>query len=85
MGDSQERATHTHYTSRGASRIDRIYASRNLSRHKRDAETRVAAFTGHLAMVIRIALGATTMRRGRSYWKMNKALLSEERFQEQLR
>jgi len=82
---SQERATYTHYTNRRSSRIDRIYASRNLSRHKRDAETRVAAFTDHLAVVIRIALKATTMRRGHSYWKMNTALLSEERFQEYLR
>ena len=81
---SQEHATYTHYTSRGASRIDRIYVSRNLSRHKRGAETRVAAFTDHLAVVIRIALEATTMLRGRSYWKINMALLSEERFQEQL-
>jgi exonuclease III len=82
---SQERATYTHYTSRGATRVDRIYASRNLSRHKRRAETRVAAFTDHLVVMIRIALEATTMRRGRSYWKMNMALLCEERFQEQLR
>jgi exonuclease III len=82
---SQERATYTHYTSRGVSRIDRIYASRNLSRHKRGAETRVAAFTDHLAVVVKITLEATTMRRGRGYWKMNAALLSEERFQEQLR
>jgi len=81
---SQERATYTHYSSRGASRIDRIYASRNLSRQKRGAETRIAAFTDHLAVVIRIVLEATTMRRGRSYWKMNTALLREESSQEQL-
>jgi hypothetical protein len=81
---SQERDTYTHYTSRGASSIDRIYASRNLSRHKRGAETRVAAFTDLLAVVIKIALEATTMRRGRSYWKTNTVLLSEGRFQEQL-
>ena len=36
-------------------------------------------------MVIRIALEATTLRRGRSYWKMNTALLREGNFQEQLR
>ena len=78
---SQERATYTHYTSRGASKIDRIYASRNLSRNKQ----KVAAFTDHLAVVIKIALETTTMRCGRSYWKMNTALLSEERFHEPLR
>jgi len=82
---SQERGTNTHYTSRGASSIDRICASRNLSIQERGAETRVAAFTDHLAVVIRIALEATTMRRGRSYWKMNTALLCEKSFKEQLR
>jgi len=82
---SQERATYTHYTSRGALRIDRINALQNLSIKKRAAETRVAAFTDHLAVVIRIALKAITMRRGRSYRKMNTALLCEKRFQEQLR
>jgi hypothetical protein len=82
---SQERATYTHYTSLGASRIDRIYGSRNLSRQKRSAETRVAAFTDHLAVVKRIALEDTAMRHGPSYWTLNAALLREKRFQEQLR
>jgi len=49
---SQELATYTHYNSRGASRIDRIYASRYVRRQKRGAETRVVAFTDYLAMVI---------------------------------
>jgi len=82
---SQERATYTHYTSRGSSKIYRLYASRNLSRQKRGAETRIAAFTDRLAVVIRTALKATTMRRGHSYWKINMALLREETFQKQLR
>jgi len=74
---SQKRCTYTHYTSRGASRIDRKYASHNLSRRKRGAEKRIAAFTDHLAVLIRIALEATTMPCGRNYWKMNTALLRE--------
>jgi len=37
----------------------------------------------YLAVVVRIALEATTMRRGRSYWKMNTALPCEKLFQEQ--
>ena len=82
---SQDRPTYTHYTSRGASRIDKIYASRNMSRQKRDAETRIEAFTDHLPVVIRIDLEATTMRRGRSYWKMNTAFLRDESLEEQLR
>jgi len=82
---SQERPTYTHYTSRGASRIDRIYASRNISGQKRDAEMRMAEFTDHLAVVIQIALDVTTMRRGRSYWKMKTALLRDGTFQQLLR
>jgi len=82
---AQELASYTHYTNQGASRFDRKRASRNLNRHKRGADTGVAAFTHHLAVVIRIALEATTMQRGRSYWKMNTALHYKESFQEQVR
>jgi hypothetical protein len=78
-------ATYTHYTSRGASRIDRIYISRNLSDLKRGVETRLAAFTDHLAVVLRIALEVTPVWRGRSYWKMNTTLLGDKIFQRQLR
>ena len=78
----QERATH--YNSREASKIDRMYGSRNLSRQKLGAETGVAAFTDHLTVVVRNVLEAATKRRGSSYWKMNRTLLCEERFQEQL-
>jgi len=56
---SHGRATYTHYTSPGASRIDMIYTSRNLSDQKRGVETRIAAFTDHLAMVLIMALDVT--------------------------
>ena len=82
---SQTRDIHTQYTSRGASRIDRIYASRDLSGQKRGMETRFAAFTDHLAVVLRITLQVTTMRRGRGFWRMNMALLRDKGFQGQLR
>jgi len=49
------------------------------------AESRIVAFTDHLAVLIRIDIEATTMRGGRSFWKMNTALLREDLFQEQLR
>jgi len=52
---------------------------------KNGLRKQVAAFTDHLAVVIRIALAATTMQHGRSYWKMNMALLRKESFQEQVR
>ena len=81
---SQERATYTHYTTRETWRIDRIYSylSRKLSRQKRGPVTRVVVLTDYLAVVIRLAREATTLRRGLSYWKMNTALLREDSFQE---
>jgi len=64
---------------------NRIYTSRNLSDQKRGVETRLAAFTDHLAVVLRIALQVTPVWRGRSYWKMNTTLLGDKNFQRQLR
>ena len=76
---------YTHYTGRGASRLDRIYTTRNLRDNKQGIKMRVAAFTDHLAVVLRIELEVTTAWRGRSYWKMNTTLLREENFQSHLR
>ena len=59
---SQKRTTYTHYNNRGSSKIDTIYGSRNLSRHKRGAETRIPAFTDLLAVVLRSALESNTMQ-----------------------
>ena len=75
------KAIYTHYTCRGASRLDIIYTTRNLRDHKQGIETRVAAFTDHLAVVPRIELEVTTAWRARSYWKMNTTILREKTFQ----
>ena len=40
----------THYTATGATRIDRMYLSEDLIRHKQGTETIAAAFTDHLAV-----------------------------------
>jgi hypothetical protein len=45
---------------------------------------RIAAFTDHLAVVLRMALDVTPMRRGCSYCKVNRALLHDKRFLGQL-
>ena len=79
-----KRGVYTHYTRHGVSRLDRIYVSRNLSGKKCETETVVTAFTDHLVVVLRIALNVTTVRRGRSYWRMN-VTLQETLFQEKLR
>jgi endonuclease/exonuclease/phosphatase family metal-dependent hydrolase len=66
---------YTHYTPTGASLLDRIYISRNLQPKKKGVETIVAAFTDHLAVVIRMAIENSIPTHGRGYWKMNASLL----------
>jgi hypothetical protein len=73
-----------HYTKSGAARLDRIYVSRQLIGRKYWIKTAVAAFTDHLAVILRISLDVTTVQRGRNYWKMDAALLSDAGVQETL-
>jgi hypothetical protein len=68
----------------GAARLDRIYVTRQLSGRKYGIETAVAAFTDHLAVILRSFLDVTTAQRGRSYWKMDATLLSDAVVQESL-
>jgi len=50
------RTVFTHYTPMGASRIDRIYTTRNTSDKKIGVETVAAVFTDHLAVVLRLSV-----------------------------
>jgi len=79
-----ERGIYTHYSRQEASRLDRIYVTRNLRDRKKGIETVVAAFTDHLAVVLSIALDVDIIRRGRSFWKMNAKLMQDAHFQDQL-
>jgi hypothetical protein len=58
--------------------------SRQLSGRKYGIETAVAAFTDHLAVILRISMDVTAVQRGRSYWKMIATLLSDAGGQETL-
>jgi exonuclease III len=80
-----ERRIFTHYTRQGVTRLDRIYATSNLRGKKCGIETVLAAFTDHLAVILRITLDANTIRRGTGYWKMNIALAQNMALQEKLR
>jgi exonuclease III len=73
-----DRPSYTHYTSSGASRIDRIYLSKALMACKTSAETRVAAFTDHSALLVRLTMNAQNHRHGKGRWKLNNMLLQEE-------
>jgi len=79
-----ERGIYTHYSRQEASRLDRIYVTRNLRDRKKGIETVVAAFTDHLAVVLSIELNVDIIRRGRSFWKINAELMQDAHFQAQL-
>jgi hypothetical protein len=80
-----ERRIFTHYTRQGATRLNRIYATSNLRGRKCGIEKVLAAFTDHLAVILRITVDANTIRRGTGYWKMNIALAQKISLQETLR
>jgi len=76
---------YTHYTGVGASRIDRIYITRNLLSNKRGIETVASAMSDHLAVVLSVLWDLPVRQRGRGYWKMNVALLNEESTRKDIR
>jgi endonuclease/exonuclease/phosphatase family metal-dependent hydrolase len=47
------RDMYTHYTRQGATRIDRLYITRNICESKLGVETMATAMTDHLAVVLR--------------------------------
>ena len=81
---STSRRIYTHYTPNGASRIDRMYVTRNILSKKQSVETVAAAFIDHLAVVLRIAIDTPLTLRGRVYWRLNISL-SDKNFHSILR
>ena len=79
------RPKYTHFTPTGASRLDRIYITEHLRKNKHGVETVPAAFTDHLALIIRLSLESQSTRHGPGYWKMNASLLHETNFLLRLR
>jgi hypothetical protein len=75
-----ERSIYTQYTRQRATRLDRVYVTRNIIGRKVGAETIMTAFTDHSAMALRITLGVPTIHRGRGYWNMIVTLLQETLF-----
>ena len=72
----------THYSPMGATKLDQIYTTKELSTNKIDVETVAAAFTDHLAVIVRISLDFPIIRW--TFWKMN-TILDDEAFKEKLR
>ena len=59
------RPNYTHYSPNGAIRIDRIYTSHTLLVRKTGTEIIPAAFTDHHAVVLRLRINVSKVRRGR--------------------
>jgi endonuclease/exonuclease/phosphatase family metal-dependent hydrolase len=55
---------YTHYIVHEATRLDRLYLTEGLLRRKTGVKTVAAAFTDHLAVVLRISMSATLLRSG---------------------
>jgi endonuclease/exonuclease/phosphatase family metal-dependent hydrolase len=61
------RPNYTHFTPTGASRLDRIYITEHPRKNKHGVETMPAAFTDHLAVIIRLSLQSQSTRYCPSY------------------
>jgi len=82
--ETTTRTVFTHYTTKGASRIDRIYITNNLKRTQKGAEAVVAAFTDHMAIILRLAIDIPCVIRGKGYWHMNVTFLNDPHFQHKI-
>jgi len=79
------RKVYTHLSASGATRIDRIYATREQLERKLFVEVIVAPFTDHLAVRLGISIDLPIIRRGRGLWKMDSAVIIENACTEKLR
>ena len=79
-----KRIVFTHYTTKGASRIDRMYITENLRRTQQGAEAVAAAFADHMAIMLRLSIDIPCVMRGKGYWRMNVSYLSDPHFQHRL-
>ena len=80
-----QRPTYTHHHPNGATRIDRIYVSKNVLHRKSGIEILPAAFTDHHAVALRITMMDKVPTKRRRRWKMNPAMLQEKSLQQTIR
>ena len=78
------RGVYTHYTRLGASRIDRLYMTKNIVENKCGVETIPVAMTDHMAVALRVRWQEQPSLRGKGRWMMNVSLLEEAVTRQQL-
>ena len=61
-----------------------IYTTKELSTKTLGVETVAAAFTDHLAVILRLSVEVPIIRRGKGLWKMNTGMFDEETVKEKL-
>ena len=69
--------TYTHYSVTGATRIDRFYVTSTLYQKKVAAETVVAPFTDHHAVILKLGVDVPHAWHGRGLWKLNADLIND--------
>jgi hypothetical protein len=79
------RIVYTHSSASGATRIDRIYATRELLERKLGVESIVAPFTDHLAVCVRMSIDLPIMRSGLGLWKIDSNVIAEKACTEMFR
>ena len=72
-----DRRVYTHISASGASRLDRMYVTKELNSRKRGVEVVAAAFADHLAACVRLSPEFPILRTGRGMWKMDNDVLIE--------
>jgi exonuclease III len=82
--DAPTRKVYTHYSVSGVTRIDHIYASQEVSARKLGVEAVAAEFTYHLVVCLRMSVDIPKMQRWRGLWKLDSAILMENRCKERL-
>jgi len=75
-----QRPLHTRYTNDGATRLDRVYLTDQLRTRKQGAETVVAAFFDHFAIIVRLNYSYQTIPRKSMSWRMSFTVLEDNTF-----
>jgi endonuclease/exonuclease/phosphatase family metal-dependent hydrolase len=74
---TSQRPEYTYYGPQTASRLDRIYVTKDIYGRKTAVEILAPAFTDHHAVKLRIPILTNTLTRGREYWRMNVSYMHE--------
>lgn len=73
---------YTYITHNSASRIDRLYVSRNLRSQLRESDAHAVSFTDHKALSVRLCLPQLGRQHGKGFWSIRPHILTEDNLEE---